>query len=360
MYAGGQSVADIREIRNDYALRDLLLLKTVPSESAIGDWLKKMGSRGGIGSINNAIDYINAKIFAQSDINELTLCNDPTIIETSKRDAVMTYIGVKGYRPGLAFILELNIVLAQEFREGNDMGNKLEFLKSAFSKVPKGKTIKNVLLDAEFYTADIINFLDQRCTWAITADQDAAVKATIQHISEDAWRPLLDKDGFDTGKKIAGTVHCMAKTKKAFRLAVIRWYDKKGNICYHAVASNKSDGDANSVILYYNHRATAEKVIEEVKGGFGMEKMPSGDFRANALYFSIGILTYNLFIAQKFMTMPKEFQNKTIASIRWILVEVPGKVIRHANKTILKIATTVEKFAIFLSMRGATECMSSA
>jgi hypothetical protein len=323
--------------------------------------MKNMGDRGGIEDINKAIDSINAKIFAQSNVVELTISNDPTIIETSKRDAAMTYLGVKGYRPGLAFIQELDIVLAQEFRQGNDMGNKLEFLKWAFSKVPTNKIIKNALFDSEFYIAEAINYLEERrCTWAIAADQDAAVKAVIEEIPQSDWGPLLDKDGFNTGKEVAETIHCMEKTKKSFRLVVIRWKDKKGNICHHAIASNKKIGSANDVILYYNYRAVAENIIKEVKGGFGMDKMPSGYFLANALYFAIGVLTYNFFIAQKFMTMPKELQNKTIESIRWILVEVPGKVVRHANNTILKIATTVEKFTIFLNMRGKTECASSA
>ena len=47
-----------------------------------------------------------------------------------------------------------------------------------------------------------------------------------------------------------------------------------------------------------------------------MEQMPTGDFGANALYFGIGILSYNLFIAQKYFTMPVEWAGKTIKSIR--------------------------------------------
>jgi len=361
MYAGGHSVADIREIRDDNALRELLGMATVPSESAIGDWLKKMGDRGGIKAVNKAIDSINAKILAQSNIKELTICNDPTIIETTKRDAAMTYLGVKGYRPCLAFILELDIAVAQEFRQGNDMGNKLEFLELAFSKIPNDKTIKNAVFDAEFYTADVINFLEtKRCTWAIAAGQDAAVKRVIRGIEEDEWNPLFDKDGINTGKEVAETVHCMEKTHKSFRLVVIRWRNKKGDLCYHAIASNKQDGSANDVILFYNYRATSENIIKEVKGGFNMGKMPSGYFLANALYFALGVLTYNCFIAQKLMIMPKKLRNKTIESIRWILVEVPGKIIRHANNTILKIATTIKKFTVFLDMKGKIECMSSA
>ena len=359
MYAGGKGFADIREIREDKVLRELLGLNMVPSESAIGDWFKKMGDRGGIAAVNKAIDSINARIFEQSDIVELTISNDPTIIETSKREAVMTYLGVKGYRPGLAFIKELNIVLIQEFRHGNDMGNKLEFLKSAFSKVPKNKIIKNALFDSELYIADVINYLDERCTWAIVADQDAAVRAVIKAIPEANWQPLLDKDGFRTGKEVAETVHSMEKTKRAFRLVVIRWKDKKGNLCHHAIATNNLQLSANGVVWYYNQRAVVENTIKEVKIGFGMEKMPSGYFPANALYFAIGVLTHNYFIAQKLLTMPLELQNKTIESIRWMFVEIPGKVIRHANKTILKIGTSIEKFDIFTEMREKNQCLSA-
>jgi hypothetical protein len=224
--------------------------------------------------------------------------------------------------------------------------------------VPTNKIIKSALFDSEFYIAEVINYLEERrCTWAIAADQDAAVKAAIEEIPQSDWKPLLDKDGFNTGKEVAETVHCMEKTKKSFRLVVIRWKDKNGNICHHAIASNKNIGSANDVILYYNYRAVAENIIKEVKGGFGMEKMPSGYFLANALYFAIGVLTYSFFIAQKFLVMPVELRNKKIESIRWILIEIPGKVISHANNTILKISASVEKFSIFVTMRRRLECL---
>jgi hypothetical protein len=361
LYAGGRSIAHMREIRYDRVLRELVRLTIIPSDSAIGDWLKKMGERDGVKAINKAIDAVNLRIFAQSPLTELTLVNDPTIISTSKRDAKMTYLGTKGYRPGLAFIKELGIVIAQEFREGNDMGDKLAFIKLSFSKVPKGKKIKHVLLDAEFYIAEVINFLEEQgCTWAVVADQDNAVKAVIKAIPDSEWKPLMDRDGFKTDREVAETVHCMGKTKKAFRLVVIRWKDEDDILCHHAIANNHTAENPGDVVHYYNQRATQENVIKEAKGGFGMDIMPSGDFAANALYFAIGILTYNYFIAQKVLIMPPSLQNKVIETIRWMLVEIPGKLVRHANTTILKIKTDVEKFNIFEFMRERMRCLSSA
>ena len=73
-----------------------------------------------------------------------------------------------------------------------------------------------------------------------------------------------------------------------------------------------------------------------------------------ALYFGIGIMTYNFFVAQKLLTMPEYWRSKTIKSIRWLLADVGGKFIRHGRSLTLKVATTVEKFKIYLEMRRKT------
>jgi hypothetical protein len=105
------------------------------------------------------------------------------------------------------------------------------------------------------------------------------------------------------------------------------------------------------VVWKYNGRAQIENHIKEIKSGFGMEWMPSGDFGANGVYFGIGILTYNLFIAQKLLTMPEQWKMKTIKSVRWFLMEVGGKLVFHGRRMILKIATSLDKFRIYLEMR---------
>jgi hypothetical protein len=108
------------------------------------------------------------------------------------------------------------------------------------------------------------------------------------------------------------------------------------------------------VVWKYNGRGQVENHIKEIKSGFGMEWMPSGDFGANAVYFGIGILTYNLFLAQKFLTMPESWKTKTIKSVRWLLVEVGGKLVSRSRRMILRISTSLEKVRIYLEMRRRT------
>jgi len=48
-----------------------------------------------------------------------------------------------------------------------------------------------------------------------------------------------------------------------------------------------------------------ENYIKELKSGFGMEQMPSGDFKANAWWFALGVIVYNTSILQKLSLLPE-------------------------------------------------------
>lgn len=53
------------------------------------------------------------------------------------------------------------------------------------------------------------------------------------------------------------------------------------------------------LMQYGGDRHIIENYLKELKIGVGMEQMPCREFDANAMYFSIGALTYNLMLSQK-------------------------------------------------------------
>ncbi len=132
-------------------------------------------------------------------------------------------------------------------------------------------------------------------------------------------------------------------------LIILRWKDPQGELfkdtChYHAMAASMQDErPAQEVVWDYNDRTYIENHIKEHKSGFGMEHMPSGDFGANAVYFGIDVMTYNMFIAQKMLTMPEIWRTKTIKSIRWMLIETAGSLVRESRRIVLKIAADMKK-----------------
>lgn len=99
LYGGSETLEDVRELRDDHTLRTALDLQTLPSSSAIGDWLKRMGHHRGIEGMAQVNASITRTVLKSDDRTAYTLLVGPTIIEAEKREAEMTYLGVKGYRP---------------------------------------------------------------------------------------------------------------------------------------------------------------------------------------------------------------------------------------------------------------------
>jgi hypothetical protein len=52
--------------------------------------------------------------------------------------------------------------------------------------------------------------------------------------------------------------------------------------------------------------------------------------------------------------MHEGWKRKTIKSVRWLLVEVAGKLIKHGRQKVLKIAVGLGKYRIYLKMRRRT------
>jgi hypothetical protein len=185
---------------------------------------------------------------------------------------------------------------------------------------------------------------------------DAAVKREIQNLPETAWTPYRTPEDIDTDREIAETVHTMNGTEQAFRLIVLRWSNPQPNLFeasrygYHAVATNREEA-AEQVIWKHNPRGQCENWHKELKLGLGMEQMPCGQLEANALYFAIGVLAYNLAELLKRQVLPEPYRTATLATLRWKLYRLAGKLVRHARRWILQVKAEVEKWRLLQSAR---------
>jgi hypothetical protein len=248
--------------------------------------------------------------------------------------------------------------VGQEFRQGNESPGAgiLAFAQKCEAALPQGKRIY-FRSDSAAYQAEVINHYSQPGrTFTITADLDAAVKREIQHLPESAWQPYRTADGIATDREIAETVHTMNGTKQAFRLIVLRWLNPQPNLFeaerygYHAVATNREESAAE-VIGKHKGRGNSENWHKELKIGVGMEQMPCGQFEANALYFAIGVLAYNLAQLLKRRVLPESHRTATLATLRWKVYRLAGKLVRHARGLILQVKADTEKWLLLQSAR---------
>ena len=118
------------------------------------------------------------------------------------------------------------------------------------------------------------------------------------------------------------------------------------------MASNREESEWASEVLWgHNQRGEAENWHKELKLELGMEQMPCGQLEANGLYFAIGVLAYNLGQLLKRRVLPASYRTATVATLRWKLYRLAGKLVRHARGWILQIKADAEKWLTLQSAR---------
>ena len=90
----------------------------------------------------------------------------------------------------------------------------------------------------------------------------------------------------------------------------------------------------------------------------GLEQLPCGDSGANAVFFRIGVLAYNLFIGFKRLACPAAWAAQTITRLRWKLVQVAGRILRHAGRVVLRLVLDADRLAVWQGIRSQCWALS--
>ncbi len=350
LHAGGRSLEDVRVLQADRGLLELLQVRGVPSADAMGDFLRRLGRKGGPG-LRRLHRRVAARALGREDRTAYTLDIDATAIEAHKKEAAFTYKGFKGYMPLVGHLAENGLVLHHDFREGNEAPSdrNLPFLHACLQAMPRGKRITAFRADAASFQKDLLNALASKgIAYAVGARLNPAAKAAIRAIPPEAWRPF--EDGF-----LAETSHRMQAMDNGFRLIVFKLpgqgslFEEDPFARLTAVAAHR-EGSAEDVLVWYRARGEhSENRIQELKSGFGLERMPCGQSVANAAFFSLGVLAYNLYKLFRAEVLPHAFARCQVQSIRFHLYAIAGKIARHAGALVLKVSR--EAFGLLHTLR---------
>ena len=349
LHSGGRVLDDIKEIRLDTALSTLLKMDNIPTASAFTKYLHKHKTIGedGIRKINKQF----LKRFLKSiKSEELILDIDATFIEAHKNTAKWSYKNAPGYMPMVGHI-NGGYVIDVDFKEGNEApaSKNLEFIKQCQGQLPIGVKFDRFRADSASYQAAIFNHCDkENILFTVTAKKNKNVFDSIKDIKDDTWQ------FFSKREKVSEFTHTMQDTDNAFRMIVIKkditpilptmeeyisdevmmqYQDE----IYYCIATNDNDLSSEEIIKLHRQRGeTSENKIKELKNGFNMSYLPTSNTLANAFYFAIGTLAYNLFLLFK-QILDSNMQKHTVKTIRYKLYNIAGKVVSHAREITLKV-----------------------
>ncbi|MGA2476978.1 MAG: IS1380 family transposase [Terriglobia bacterium] len=390
---GGECVEDLERLREDAALSKLLG-HDFPSPRAALEFLyqfhdeQKMeeakGRRApdeiayipeesvelqGLGRVNRSLVQELGSRCAEQRI--ATVDQDATIIESRKQEALRTYEGERGYQPMLAVWAEMDVVLADQFRDGNvpAMMEPLTVAKAAFAALPG--TVKTYYYrgDSACHESELVNWLrdEKRADgpqgfigFAISARMSEALHGAILAVPEEAWEPYGEPHAeeirecaevpFVPGEK---SEH---KETEPLRYVGIRIRKRQGGLFegglttrHFALLSNIWDWKARRLMEWHREKAgTIEAVHDVVKNELAGGVLPSKYFGANAAWLRLAVIAHNVLTALKRLALPAELLRARPKRLRFLIFNTPGRVAYHARRMVLRLVTRLERLGEWL------------
>lgn len=387
--AGGDHMSDIETLRRNEAITKMLGY-TPPSERCIADFLeafhdsdllreaRERADRQGQLSIlpEQSPALVGLELVQRHTLRThvarmpeqplvATVDLDATIIESAKREAKRAYDGSKGYQPMVAMWAETGLILADEFRDGNVPANfsPLSCTQAAFAALPETVTSWFFRGDSACHEHELLSWLrnPSRASgpqgdirFVISARICKELGAHLARVHDSRWTTYaVEKNGMLRQWADIAFVpgeHTERQHITPLRYIGLRLLKPQGELFadgkdrhFHAIITNRPDPDGGALLTWHRQKAgTIEHVHDEVKNGLGGGCLPSAKFGANAAWFRIACIAYNILHAVR-TAWPEETMHTAKAKrIRFVIVNVTGRFSRDRRKITLHLSATAE------------------
>ena len=134
-------------------------------------------------------------------------------------------------------------------------------------------------------------------------------------------------------------------------------YDTK----YLAVVSNRRELSGEHLLRWHWAKAgTIEHVHDVTKNELGAAVPPCGRFGANAAWYRLSLLAYNILSAMKSLVLPAPLSTARPKRLRFALFTIAGRLISHADKLVLRISQAAEELAGLVEARRRLAAFAAA
>lgn len=392
---GGDCLEDFDRLREDDGLREMLSHE-LPSPEAARKFLYQFHDEEKLRQAQTElpagqVSYIpdeSAPLRALAQVNHelvheigrrcadqqiATIDLDATIIESWKKEAQRTYEGCKGYQPLLAAWAEMDLVVADEFRDGNVPAHSslLGATKRAFQALPA--TVKEFYFrgDSACWERELVNWLRDeqrgegpkgRITFGISVRMTPNLKKHILRLSEALWKPY--RDDAETQSECADLLNYWPEEEDRpdgagpLRYIAIRMHKRQGELFadgseakYFVVASNEWEWGPKKLLEWHREKAgTIEAVHDVLKNELAGGVLPCGRFGANAAWMRLALMTHNVLTALKRIGLPEPWLRARPKRLRFRIFCSPAKLVHHARQLLLRVHRVKDELAEWIEV----------
>jgi len=293
-----------------------------------------------------------------------TVDQDATIIESHKQAAYRHYDEGRGYQPMVAVWAEADLVLADEFRDGNVPAKQepLTCAKLAFEALPASVTRRHFRGDSACHENDLLAWLKHpdrakepggRIGFAVSAVLSEDLAAALRQVPDKDWQ-TFDKEDDGTLRQWAEVAFVPgdqyeSKESQPLRYVGLRLLKPQGVLFadgsdrhFHAVITNEQTEGGRLINWHREKAGTVEHTHDEVKNEFGGGHLPSQRFGVNAAWFKLSLLTYNIISAMKGLCLEEPERTARMKRFRLMFIHVAGRMNRNDCVMGLRLCNNTE------------------
>lgn len=344
--------------------------------------------------------------FAQSNDKQkiATLDMDATLIETHKKDALWSYKDFKAYQAFNVWWAEHGMFVHTEFRAGNTAPGfeQKRMLEKSLKSLPEGVETVRLRSDTAGYQFELLNYCElgenerfRRIEFAVGCPVTSAFRKAVAKVPESAWKPLhriVNNRKVATGKEWAEVCYVTDGAGVSKKSPIYRYVATRERFVEQATLpdielSKKKDEEAPSnrtvdmksgryrvfglvsnmdwagddlLRWSYLRCGKSEHAHSGLKEDLAGGKLPSSRFGANAAWWWVSVLAFNLNVIMKSQTLDAEWKSKRMKAIRFNIINIPGRILRRSRQWFIRLGQDHPATELLIEIRRRIAHMQPA
>ena len=261
---------------------------------------------------------------------------------------------------------EQDVIVADEFRDGNVPADSepLRSVQRAFRALPEDVEEIYYRGDSASYNHGLLNWLREedpatrrpRAIFGVSAVMSAQLRAAAEAATDwhgdpdDPCRSWAEVDFVPSQPSVK-------KGRKPDRYLGIRITPRQkelfadgSEVKYFAVVTNDFERDGLELINWQRQKAgTIEHTNAILKNDLAAGVLPCERFGANAAWFRLNVLVYNLLSVIRRTALPRELERARPKRMRFLLFALGAVVLSHARRTIARLVGAFDEVVVRLS-----------
>lgn len=306
-----------------------------------------------------------------------TLDQDATLVQSYKETALYCYKHYQAYQPLNTYWAEQGLILHSEFRDGNVPSGyqQLRVLQEALALLPAGVLKVYLRSDTAGYQQDLLKYCARGeserfgvIEFAVGTDVTMEFKKAVAEVASADWHPLrkeVNGELRETDQEWAEVCFVpqwagYSKKDPDYRFLAIREplkqlelpgteakeselpfptmeFARRGKYKLFGVVTNRTLPGEELIWWHRERCGKSEEAHAVMKEDLAGGQLPCAEFGANAAWWQIMQLAFNVNVAMKRLVLHECWKNKRMKALRFGLIHLAGRVAERAHTLFVRL-----------------------